>query len=660
VSSSCCSNYRPIADYALIGDCVTAALVSKEGSIDWYCPGRFDAAAAFCRILDAHRGGYLAVSPVAAHDSRRRYRDRTNVLETTFSCADGTVRLTDFMPVHQPRAGTTGPESSEFHGILRLVEGLAGTVELEVRFKPTFDYARAAAEVEPKPDGASARAGSEELTITCPGLPLARAEDGSGHGRFRLAAGERRWIALTGTGDARGTVGMPTLDECEALLRQTGAFWESWAAKCTYRGPYRSKVLRSALALKLLTYGPTGSIVAAPTTSLPEEVGGSRNWDYRFTWLRDSSVVMYALMATGYTEEARAFYDWLIRTLERHPNDRPQILYGIDGRSEVTESVLPNLEGYCCSAPVRIGNGAATQRQLDVYGEILATVYAYAVNQTVGVAPGGRPAGFSQRSWAQVTRLADLVVQDWQELDSGIWEVRGGILQPFLYSRFMCWVALESALRLANYFRLPGATDSWTRTRDTIRQEILERGYNEQLGAFTQSYGSTTLDASALLLPAVGFLSPDDPRMQSTIKRIRTDLTRDGLVYRYIGPDGLVGSEASFTFCTFWLVNALALSGNLDDAYDLFDKVVDSANDVGLLAEEIDPATGDQIGNFPQGFSHVGLVNSAINLAMAERQGVTGRPEMLADRLKKVRTWKATGKPFAEARASTPREKRAS
>jgi GH15 family glucan-1,4-alpha-glucosidase len=303
----------------------------------------------------------------------------------------------------------------------------------------------------------------------------------------------------------------------------------------------------------------------------------------------------------------------------------------------VTESTLPNLEGYRCSAPVRIGNGAATQRQLDVYGEVLASVYVYAVNQVTTRATGTRPAGPSQRAWSHIRRLADLVVQDWREPDSGIWEVRGGILQPFLYSRLMCWVALEAALRMATYFGLPASVESWTSTRDTIRQEILDKGYDARLGAFTQAFGSTNLDATALLLPAVGFLSPNDPRMQSTIQRIRTDLTRDGLVYRYIGPDGLTGSESPFTFCTFWLVNALALAGKVDDAYDLFDKVVDYANDVGLLAEEIDPTTGEQIGNFPQAFSHVGLINSAVNLAIADRQGAEERPEMLAERLRKAR-----------------------
>jgi GH15 family glucan-1,4-alpha-glucosidase len=295
---------------------------------------------------------------------------------------------------------------------------------------------------------------------------------------------------------------------------------------------------------------------------------------------------------------------------------------------------------------VRIGNGAANQRQLDVYGEVLASVYVYAVNQVTGKAAGTRLSGLSQRAWSHIRRLADLVVQDWQEPDSGIWEVRGGILQPFLYSRLMCWVALEAALRMSHYFRLPAPVESWTSARDTIREAILEHGYNARLGAFTQAFSSTNLDASALLLPAVGFLPPNDPRMQSTIQRIRTELTRDGMVYRYLGPDGLPGGEAPFTLCTFWLVNALALGGNLDDAYDLFDKVIDNANDVGLLAEEIDPATGEQIGNFPQAFSHVGLINSAVNLAVAERQGTAERPEMLAERLRRAR------KALSEANAS--------
>ncbi|HEX5418334.1 MAG TPA: glycoside hydrolase family 15 protein [Chloroflexota bacterium] len=635
--STCDSVYRPIGDYALIGDCHTAALVSKDGSIDWYCPGRFDAPAVFCRLLDARRGGYLSVAPVAAYADRRRYCERTNVLETTFFSTEGTVRLTDFMPVHRPAAESTGQGTPGFRGICRLVEVLAGTLDVEVRFKPTFDYARAAGDVEPTPNGAVARGGAHQLTLTCPGVSLAPAEDGSFRGRFRLTMGERRWLTLTAALGAKAPQGAPTSDECESLLQQTRAYWDSWAEKCTYRGPYRSKVLRSALALKLMTYEPTGAIVAAPTTSLPEEIGGSRNWDYRYTWLRDSSVVIYALMAVGHADDAGAFYNWLMRTLDNQPAGHPQILYTIDGRPEVTESTLPNLEGYRCSAPVRIGNGAATQRQLDVYGEILASVYIYGVNQVAEGAKGQPYPGPSEPAWTHIRRLVDLVVQDWHEPDSGIWEVRGGILQPFLYSRLMCWVALEAALRVAHYFRLAAPVDLWTRTRDTIRQEILNRGYNAQLGAFTQAFGSTTLDASALLLPAVGFLPPTDPRVRSTVERIRTELTRDGLVYRYLGPDGLIGSEAPFTLCTFWLVNALAMGGDLDDAYDLFEKVTDYANDVGLLAEEIDPATGEQIGNFPQAFSHVGLINSTANLALAERQVPNERPEMLAERLKRAR-----------------------
>ncbi len=648
MSTSCNSSYRPISDYALIGDCHTAALVSKDGSIDWYCPGRFDAPAVFCRLLDARRGGYLSVTPVASYANRRRYRDRTNVLETTFFCPDGVVRVTDFMTVQPSPAAGGGSAPAGFQGICRLIEVTSGTAEIDVRFKPTFDYARAVTVVEPSPSGASARGDSHQLNLTCPGLPLATG-DGEVHGRIRLSAGERRWITLADAASRVASGGAPSDDDLDNLLRQTSAYWEKWAAECTYRGPYRSKVIRSALALKLMTYQPTGAIVAAPTTSLPEEIGGSRNWDYRYTWLRDSSYTIFALLGAGYADDASAFYHWLIQALEQQPAGHPQILYQIDGQPEATETVLTNLEGYRCSAPVRIGNGAATQLQLDVYGEVLESVYIYGVNRVATTPAEQQPQGPTSRAWSHICRLVDLVARDWQQDDSGIWEVRGGILQPFLYSRLMCWVALEAALRIAGYFQLSAPIGAWQQTRDAIRKQILERGYNAKVGAFTQALGSTTLDAAALLLPAVGFLPATDPRVRSTVDQIRRKLTREGLVYRYLGADGLPGSEAPFTFCSFWLVNALAQGGNLDDAYDLFEKVTDYANDVGLLAEEIDPSTGEQLGNFPQAFSHVGLINSTINLALAEREAPSGRPEMLAERLRRARPALASAKATSKA-----------
>jgi GH15 family glucan-1,4-alpha-glucosidase len=622
------SPYPPISDYALIGDCHSAALVARDGSVDWFCPGRFDAPAVFCRLLDAGRGGYFRSAPAGPFSVERHYRGPTNVLETTFSAQGGRVRATDLMPIHQRVSDRQGYDVGTSHRLLRKLEGLEGEVELALEFKPTFDYARAQTELESRAGGgAIGHGGARYLTLACPELKVVSDGCGGLTGRLRLRAGEQRWIALTHADDPDRAEEALTPSGCEEQLARTLRYWETWAKRCTYRGPYRDYVLRSALVLKLLTYEPTGAVVAAPTTSLPEQVGGERNWDYRYTWLRDSSLILYALLTIGYEAEAADFVHWLEQTVGSDLTRKPQIMYGIDGRQKLPEQVLDHLEGYRGSRPVRIGNAAADQRQLDIFGEVLRAAALY-------YRDGGdarSTATPSAEAWELLRDLVERAAEHWDESGSGIWEVRGGA-QPFLYGKLMCWAALDAGIQLAREHRLDGPLDRWWATREEIRGAILERGYDTRLGAFTQAFGSSTLDATALVIPRIGFLPSTDPRVRSTVDQIRRHLTKDGLVYRYRTQDGLAGGEGTFTLCTFWLVDALALGGQLDGAHELFERTVGFANDVGLLAEEIDPETREQLGNFPQGFSHMALIGAAVNLAKAARHGPERRAETESDR----------------------------
>lgn len=598
------NGYRPIRDYALIGDAHTAALVSNDGSIDWCCLPCFDSPAVFCRLLDARKGGWFRVGSVEPAEASRGYVDgTTNVLRTTFRTGGGRLRLTDFMPVQPRTAGSGVTEIAPGRRILRLVEGLAGEVDVEVAFRPTFDYARTETTIAPLPGGAVARAGGESLTLAC---PVALRPDGAGalRGRFRLAAGERRWVALAYGADAEPGQGAD--DQADAALARTLEYWRAWAARGTYDGPYRDLVLRSALVLKLLTFEPTGALVAAPTTSLPEEIGGARNWDYRYTWLRDSALILDALMGIGYHDEALDFFGWLER-LGIRSGDGPQIAYAVDGGADLPERTLDHLEGYRRSRPVRVGNAAASQRQLDVYGEILDAAYLCVerMRQPHPALAGVLPA------------LADRAAARWCEPDQGIWEVRGGP-RHFLYSKLLCWVALDRAVRLVQRAGISGDVARWRRAREAIRRAILSEGYDAEVGAFTQALGEPALDASALAIPLVGFLPPTDPRVRSTVDRVRERLTAHGLVYRYLTEDGLPGGEATFALCSFWLVDNLALGGRVDEARELFERVAGCANDLGLLSEEIEPRSGELLGNFPQGFTHLALIRSALTIARAE------------------------------------------
>ncbi|HLI26880.1 MAG TPA: glycoside hydrolase family 15 protein [Chloroflexota bacterium] len=641
--------YSPIADYALLGDCHTAALVSRGGSLDWYCPHRFDAPAVFCRLLDADQGGYWALIPTGPYRARRRYLGPTPVLETTFTTAAGTARVIECMPVYDRKPNWGGHDVGSRRRVLRLVEGLAGETTFATVFKPTFDYARVPATLSPAAGGAIASGAGTYLVLAC--APVALAPDGQGglHATFSVRAGERRALALTvadSLDSARAALAPP---DPYTELAATLDYWQRWAARCTYHGPYRDLVLRSALTLKLLTYEPTGAIVAAPTTSLPEEIGGTRNWDYRYTWLRDSSLMLYALLSVGYEHEAVDFFLWLRSVCLPSRNDTLQIMYTIDGGRELPEYTLDHLEGYRGSRPVRVGNAAATQQQQDIYGEVLTTAYLYYRPESGAHTTHGQPAQHrpGAESWQLLSYLVEQAASRWSEPGAGIWEMRGPP-QHFLYSKLLCWAALDRGIRLATEFGLPAPLARWHATREAIRAAILEQGWNPRRGAFTQAFGSDALDASALALPRVGFLPASDPRVRATVAAIQRELAADGLVRRYRAPDGLPGSEGAFLLCSFWLVDALAYEGRVDEARALFERLTRYGNDLGLFSEEVDARDGSLLGNFPQGFTHLALIGSAVNLAAATQ----GQPETAArtegDRVGPARQAAATAAPPTE------------
>ncbi len=613
--------YRPIRDYALIGDAHTAALVSSDGSIDWLCWPRFDSPAVFCRLLDRNLGGHFRVGSAGHHAAATRaYVEGTNVLATVFSTDGGQFRLTDLMPVERLNESHEGEDIASHYRVLRLVEGLSGEVEVEVNFRPTFDYARSESTIHSYEGGVIARHGREALALTCPSI-FRYKPSGGVTSRFTIAAGQRAWIELNYYADADPETLSVTEFDADLELEQTLAYWREWSDTCTYKGPYEQLVRRSALVLKLLTYEPTGALVAAPTTSLPEELGGVRNWDYRFTWLRDSALILYALQLVGYHEEATDFFGWLDGLCIPCGNEL-QIMYRIDGGSHLPEHTLDHLEGYRGSSPVRTGNGAFGQKQLDIYGEVIDAAYLYHERMRLPVRP---------ELWDTLRHMADQTVARWREPDNGIWEVRGGP-RHFLYSKLLCWVALDRVVRMASQGGLAGDLGLWGRTHEEIRRAILEEGYNRKIGAFTQAFGETALDACALLIPQVGFLPPTDPRVVSTVEQIQERLTSHGLVYRYLTDDGLPGGEATFALCSFWLVDCLAEAGRLDEARALFEKIAGYASDLGLLAEEIDPASGELLGNYPQGFTHLGLIRSALHIAKAEALGPEERAENQAER----------------------------
>jgi len=659
--------YQPINSYGVIGDCRSVVLVAPDGSVDWGCLPDFDSPAIFCRLLDAERGGYFQIAPTdGTIPGSQRYLRGSNVLQTKFSSIAGEVVLTDFMPVETLSAwldqdihsNTWMCEDDSFHGLVRAVECTRGEMQVTLTLKVSPDYAASPSAVSlvPRNRGAVISGGQQHVGLSIIGAYRVSAfslsvshEDDEMHptliAQMTLREGERLLVALgmeNSAAAARQLVER-TLPQrnFDAELAHTLYCWRSWLNQSTYNGPYIEEVQRSALTLKMLTYAPTGAIVAAPTTSLPEHLGGIRNWDYRYTWLRDASFTLYALGVLGFTEEARAFIDWLHR-LSPSKSEDLQIMYGIRGELELVEQELPSLSGYQQSHPVLIGNRAVNQKQLDVFGEVLDLIHFY--RRQDGFERYGEKLEVEGSLWAVMRSLVEHVCAHWQESDRGIWEVRG---EPrhFVYSKAMCWVALDRGIKAAEQLDLEADLPRWRLVREQIRADILSHGYNPTLGAFTQAYDERVLDASTLMLPLVGFIAADDPRMRSTVERIIEQLTDEqGFVYRYRSDDGLAGSEGIFTMCTFWLVDNLAMLGRVDESRSLFERVLTYAGRLGLFSEEIDSGTNSALGNYPQAFTHVALINSALNLQKAERRFVQREyqtdPVMAAIQLQNLTTRK--------------------
>jgi GH15 family glucan-1,4-alpha-glucosidase len=595
-----------IEDYGLIGDTRTAALVSKSGSIDWLCVPRFDSDACFAALVGYDEHGCWAVRPtVPVRETKQRYRDDTLILETEFVCDGGAVRIVDFMPV-----GQEGDRCDLF----RIVEGLEGEVPLEMLLEARFGYGAEAPWITPEPDALRFIAGPNALILHG---PLRTAIAGSRvSALLQIKKGERLPLQLTWYPSHEET---PQAIDPDRALGATEAFWRGWISRCTYEGPSRDLIVRSLLTLKAMTYAPSGGIVAAPTTSLPECLGGVRNWDYRYCWLRDASLTLDALMVGGYLDEARAFRDWLMRAVAGDPADL-QIMYDVAGARRLTEFELDWLPGYEGSKPVRIGNAASGQFQLDVFGELLACIYAGRKMGLAGHAEG----------WLPARTLFEYVERVWQHPDDGIWEVRGG-RRHFTHSKVMAWVAVDRAARAIE--ELGMGDDEGRRMlphlaalRERIHGEVCERGFNPRVGAFTQSYGSEQLDASVLVIPHYGFLPARDPRMLATVAAIERTLLKDGFVLRYqpqVSGVGLPGTEGAFLACSFWLADNYALAGRLDEAEALFERLIGLRNHLGLLSEEYDPQLRRQIGNFPQAFSHLALISTARILDSVRGSGDT-------------------------------------
>jgi GH15 family glucan-1,4-alpha-glucosidase len=602
-------DFLPIADYGLLSDCNSAAHVARDGGIDWLCMPRFDSPALFSRILDP-AGGHWSIAPTAGYASRRRYLDGTLVIETVFTTADGAVRLTDAMAFAEGQRGhELGFDAP--HEVLRLVEGITGSVELEMELAPRPEYGLVQPLFRRTEDGGRTFGGPNPISVSA-GVPV-EIEDSTMRATFRVGEGERVGFAMRWSPPESRDAAVCPAGDVAGRIDDAVAAWRSWEEEHDiYQGPHRDLVRLSSRVLKGLTYRPTGAIVAAPTCSLPETVGGERNWDYRYSWIRDASLTIQALYIGACSDEADEFVSFMTSAAGGRASEGSlQIMYGIGGGHDLSERELPHLRGWRDSAPVRVGNGAWGQTQLDVYGELLDALHIY--REQLGE--------LHPEIQRFVADLADTAARRWGETDQGMWEMRG---EPrhHLSSKVLCWVALDRAVKLAPQLGEYAKADEWAAERDRIREAVLERGWSEERGAYAQSFDSDELDAAALLMPLLGFLPATDERMRSTIEAVARDLTEDGLVLRYrneegLNADGLTGEEGTFVICSFWLVSCLAQAGEVERAEELFDQLAGYANDLGLLAEEIDTAGGEQLGNFPQAFSHIGLITSAYEIDKA-------------------------------------------
>ncbi len=609
--------YPLIADHGLIGDLQTAALVSTDGTVDWFCCPRFDSPTVFASLLDHKRGGHCSIRPAEQpYTSRQLYFPDTAILITRFSTETGTAEVADFMPPAPLKQAT------DRHRLIRMVRCVRGHVEFEVEVAPRFDYGRRSHTTRLSGEGAIFDAGSATLTLHAVREPhdarLAQIQvtgDNDVYARLTLSAGDVRGFVLESGAD--GPPRPVRAAEFQHAFEDTARFWRTWLAGSSYCGRWREMVDRSAITLKLMTYAPTGAVIAAPTAGLPEQLGGERNWDYRYTWIRDASFAVYSLLNLGFTEEAAGFSRWLADRYQEGttaPGGPLRIMYRVDGSAEMGEEILYHWEGYRGSRPVRIGNGAAGQLQLDIYGELMDSVYEAHRH--------GLRAG--HRGWSALTGVLDWLGDNWDRPDEGIWETRGG-QADFTYGRLMSWVAFDRGIRLAESLRRPGPVDRWRAHRDRIYRQIWDRGWHPGRRAFVQRYDSDVLDSSLLRMAQVGFVAPSDPKWFATLTAMEEDLVTDSLVYRYdpsASPDGLRGSEGTFSLCTFAYVGALASAGYVDKARLVFEKMLTYATHLGLYAEEIGP-TGEQLGNFPQAFTHLALIDAAIALDQALERGNT-------------------------------------